>query len=196
MYSTQAINTFKEGLVIKSQLLGQTMHFKTRYGVFSPKSIDDGTKLLLDYLDYNADDICLDLGCGYGAIGLSLAKVCPNGFVHLVDKDFISVDLSQENIKLNQINNAKVQLSDGLQNLPKNLKFNHIISNMPAKVGKEQMAIFLHDAYAHLHLGGQMTIVTINGLRDYIKRHFKAVFGYYDKVKQGKHYTISRCFKE
>ncbi len=190
------ITTLKQGLTIKVNLLNQAMQFKTRFGVFSPKAIDEGTLFLLDYLDYKPDDISLDLGCGYGAIGLSLAKVCPQGLCYLVDKDFVSVNLANQNIILNKLSNAHAQLSDGLRDLDPSIKFTHIVSNMPAKVGKEQMAIFLADAYEAMAVGGRFSVVTINGLRDYMKRNFNEVFGNYQKIKQGKNYTISSCIKE
>lgn len=185
------IDTLKKGLTIEDNLLGLSMKFHTRFGVFSPKAIDDGTKFLLDYLHYNPADISLDLGCGYGAIGLTLAKACPQGEVYLVDKDFVAVNLAKENAELNQLSNTHSQLSDGLRDLPSELQLDHIVSNMPAKVGKEQMEIFLHDAHRFLRPGGRMTVVTINGLRDYMKRGFKERFGVYKKTKQGKNYTVS-----
>jgi 16S rRNA G1207 methylase RsmC len=70
------------------------------------------------------------------------------------------------------------------------------VSNIPAKVGKEMLSIFLHDIKQHLEPGGQFVVVTINGLRDYMKRTFNESFGNYEKVKQGRDYTISRTVKE
>ena len=58
------------------------------------------------------------------------------------------------------------------------------------------LAIILHDVHQQLAPGGQFVVVTINGLRQYMKRNFNEVFGNYEKVKQGKDYTISRCIKE
>jgi 16S rRNA G1207 methylase RsmC len=54
----------------------------------------------------------------------------------------------------------------------------------------------LSDVNDQLAPGGQFVVVTINGLRQYMKRNFNEVFGNYEKVKQGKDYTISRCIKE
>jgi 16S rRNA G1207 methylase RsmC len=63
--------------------------------------------ILMKYLQVNKTDKCLDLGCGYGPIGLAVAKSCPQGEVHLVDKDFVAVELSNINAKLNHIDNVK-----------------------------------------------------------------------------------------
>jgi 16S rRNA G1207 methylase RsmC len=72
--------------------LSHDLTLKTRWGVFSPRSIDDGTLLLMKYLKVGEADKCLDLGCGYGPIGLAVAKSCPKGEVHMVDNDFIAVE--------------------------------------------------------------------------------------------------------
>jgi len=67
---------------------------------------------------------------------------------------------------------------------------------MPAKVGKELLAILLHDAHARLRPGGRLYVVTINGLRQYMKRNLGEVFGNYDKLKQGPHYTVALAVRE
>ncbi len=76
------------------------------------------------------------------------------------------------------------------------IQFTTVVSNIPAKVGKEMLSILLHDIHRQLAPGGQLVVVTINGLRQYMKRNFTEVFGNYEKVKQGRDYTISRCVKE
>ncbi|HIG88471.1 methyltransferase [Candidatus Thioglobus sp.] len=196
MFTRQDIPKLKQDLSIKTTLLGHDLTLKTRWGVFSPRAIDDGTLLLMKYLNINEDDKCLDLGCGYGPIGLSVAKSCPKGEVHMVDKDFIAVELSNNNAKLNHITNANAYLSDAFLSVNKDNYFNQIISNVPAKVGREQLSIILYDAYGALKPGGTITFVTINGLRHFIKDNFKSVFGNYKKLKQGQKYTIAQAIKQ
>jgi len=190
------INKLKQDLSIKTNLLNHDLTLKTRWGVFSPRAIDDGTILLMKYVQVNETDKCLDLGCGYGPIGLAVAKSCPKGEVHLVDKDFVAVELSNINAKLNHIDNAKAYLSDAFLSVQKDLYFDQIISNVPAKVGREQLSIILYDAFDALKPGGKITFVTINGLRHFIKDNFKSVFGNYKKLKQGQKYTISQAIKK
>jgi 16S rRNA G1207 methylase RsmC len=136
-------------------------------------------------------DNCLDLGCGYGPIGLTLAKLAPRGNTLMVDKDFVAVDFADRNAKLNHVRNAQAQLSNGFDQIDSSLRFDLIASNLPAKVGKEMLAIYLHDARARLHPGGRLYVVTINGLRQFIKRNLAEVFGNYEKLKQGAHYTVA-----
>ncbi|SFV80862.1 Ribosomal RNA small subunit methyltransferase C [hydrothermal vent metagenome] len=196
MFSRKDIPKLKQDLSIQANLLGHDLTLKTRWGVFSPRAIDEGTLLLMKYLDITKDDKCLDLGCGYGPIGLSVAKSCLDGEVHMVDKDFVAVELSNNNAKLNNINNAHAYLSDAFLSVNKDNYFDQIISNVPAKVGREQLSIILYDAYDALKPGGRITFVTINGLRHFIKDNFKSVFGNYKKLKQGQKYTISQAIKK
>lgn len=94
------------------------------------------------------------------------------------------------------MSHAQAYLSNGLSAVPEDKVFTTVVSNIPAKVGKEMLAIMLHDISRQLAPGGQLVVVTINGLRQYMKRNFMEVFGNYEKVKQGKDYTISRTVKE
>lgn len=196
MYTSKDISQLKQDLTIEANLLNHKLSFNTRWGVFSPREIDDGTLLLMKYIGAEPSDVCLDLGCGYGPIGLALAKHCTEGEVHMVDKDFVAVELSNINAQLNNLPNAKAYLSDAFTQVPSDLKFDQIISNVPAKVGREQLSIMLYDALDALKPSGKITFVTINGLRDFIKTNFKSVFGNYKKLKQGQKYTISQAIKQ
>ena len=196
MFDKKNIPELKKDIVLDVELLGSRFNLHTRWGVFSPRSIDDGTLLLLKYISADEDDVCLDLGCGYGPIGLALARQCHKGQVHMVDKDFVAVELANYNAKINNINNAKAYLSDAFMQVPSDIKFNKIISNIPAKVGREQLSIILYDAFEALESGGTITVVTINGLKDFIKNNFKSVFGNYKKIKQGQKYIVSQATKQ
>ncbi len=190
------IDALKKDIVFETQLREKTMKFSSTWGLFSPREIDSGTDLLLKYIEITENDHILDLGCGYGPIGITLAKEAKNGSVLMVDKDFVAVDYARQNIELNRLGNAQAMLSNGLAQIPNDRKFDTVVSNIPAKVGKEMLSIFLHDIKQHLEPGGQFVVVTINGLRDYMKRTFNESFGNYEKVKQGRDYTISRTVKE
>lgn len=189
------MTTLRQDIRFEAELQGHLVKFQTTWGVFSPREIDSGTDLLLKFINVAPDEKILDLGCGYGPLGITLALSAPKGQVTMVDKDFVAVDYANKNAALNGVNHARALLSNGLAHLPAELSFTTVVSNIPAKVGKEMMTIFLQDIYQRLEPNGQLVVVTINGLRDYMKRTFTETFGNYEKVKQGKDYTISRAVK-
>lgn len=188
------VKKLKQALLIEENLLNSPMRFYTTWGLFSPREIDAGSHLLLKHLTLQENDKILDLGCGYGALGLTLAKHTKNTVV-LVDKDFVAVEYTEKNIKLNHLENCKTFLSNGFSHVQEK-DFSLIVSNLPAKVGNEMFYIFLLDAKAHMQVGARIYVVTISGLREFIKRVFKEIFGNYTKVKQGKDYTVSLAVVE
>jgi 16S rRNA (guanine1207-N2)-methyltransferase len=190
MLTKEQVDRLRDPIDFAAEVAGRTLRFESTWGLFSPRAIDEGTRLLLDHIEVGPAADCLDLGCGYGAIGVALAVLAPQGQTLMVDKDFIAVDFAERNARRNRLGNARALLSNGFDQVPADLRFDRIASNIPAKVGKELLAILLHDAQARLRPGGRLYVVTINGLREFMKRNLKEVFGNYDKLKQGAHYTV------
>ncbi|MGD2082000.1 MAG: methyltransferase [Chromatiales bacterium] len=177
-------------MVLRERLLGRELALHTTWGLFSPKAVDEGTRLLLDHLELGERDRTLDLGCGYGPLGLAIAAACPEGHAVLVDKDFVAVEYSRRNAALNGLDNVEVVLSNGFSHLGER-RFDLIVSNLPAKTNKEQYYLYFYEALARLTPGGRIWVVTISGLRKFIQRAFGEVFGNYTKVKQGAAYTVA-----
>lgn len=187
---------WRKDIHFKQDVLGRPFEFYTTWGIFSPEKLDDGSLMLLDYIDFKSDDNSIDLGCGYGMLGMTAARECPDGQHLLIDKDFVAVEYARLNCQKNQLTNTHVQLSNGFNQVGNNLTFSLVMSNLPAKVGKEQHYLYLLDAYQRMTAGGRFYVVTINGLRQFMKRAFTEVFGNAEKVKQGKTYTITMATKE
>ena len=185
-----AVDTLPREVSFQAEMRGSPVTFSATWGLFSPKAIDAGTHLLIEHLDIREDDICLDLGCGYGAIGITLAKCTQTATVYMVDKDFVAVDYARKNVEQNRLQNCHVFLSNGFSHLP-DIHFDLIASNLPANVGKELLQIFLADAKQHLKPNGRLYVVTISGLRAFIKRNFLNIFGNYQKVKQRHTHTVA-----
>jgi len=185
----------REDIVFQADLRDMPFTFHSTWGVFSPREIDEGSRLLIDRLEIGPADDCFDLGCGYGPIGLCMARLAPQGRTLMVDKDFMAVEYARRNAQLNGIGNAEAMLSNGFDHIGER-RFDVVASNIPAKVGKEMLHLLLHDARAHLKPGGRIYVVTVNGLRQFIKRAFNEVFGNYDKLKQGAHYTVAMAAKD
>ncbi|WP_456412003.1 class I SAM-dependent methyltransferase [Thiolapillus sp.] len=189
------LHKLRQDIIIQDELLGHPMTFHTTWGLFSPKAIDAGTHLLLKHLEVKPDDKAIDLGCGYGPLGLAIAKSAPRGHCTLVDKDFVAVDYARKNAALNGIHNAEVLLSNGLDQLPRNQTFTLAVTNLPAKTGKEHYYLFFNDIKNRLEPGGRFYVVVITGLRQFIARSFGDIFGNHKKIKQGKHYTVAMAEK-
>jgi 16S rRNA (guanine1207-N2)-methyltransferase len=196
MLTKDQLDRLRADIDFSVELRGRALHLYSTWGLFSPREIDEGTRLLLDHIEVAPGNDCLDLGCGYGPIGLTLAALAPAGQTLMVDKDFIAVDYANRNAARNGLGNARAQLSNGFAQIDPTLRFDLIASNIPAKVGKELLAVLLHDAHARLRPGGRLYLVTINGLRQYMKRNLGEVFGNYDKLKQGPHYTVALAVRE
>lgn len=188
------IDKLRKDIVFSTSLRDQFLSFNSTWGLFSPREVDEGSELLLRYIELKETDDCLDLGCGYGVIGLTLARLAREGRTTLVDKDFVAVEYARKNAAVNRINNVDILLSNGFDQI-RDRQFDVIASNIPAKVGNELMTLFFFDAFTQLRPGGRIYVVTVNGLRDYIKRVFREQFGNYSKLKQGKHYTVAMASK-
>ncbi|MEW8693299.1 MAG: methyltransferase [Candidatus Thiodiazotropha endolucinida] len=191
MLTKENLDKLRKDIVFTEELSGERLQFHSTWGIFSPREIDEGTRLLVDRLRIAPTDDCLDLGCGYGPIGLYMARRAPQGQTLMVDKDFMAVNYSNDNAERNRLTNAKAILSNAFDHIDPSLRFNVIASNIPAKVGKEMLSLILHDARQRLKPGGKLYVVTINGLRQYMKRNLNEIFGNYEKLKQGKSYTVA-----
>ena len=189
------IDRLREDLVLDADLPGARLRLHTTWGLFSPREVDAGSRLLLEHLDVRADEVALDLGCGYGPLGLAIARQAPAGRVQLVDRDFVAVDYARANARRNALDNVEVYLSNGFGAVAPGRTLSLVVSNLPAKVGNELFRLLFHDAHARMLPGARIVVVTINGLRDFVKREFRATFGNYAKLKQGPGYTVSAALR-
>jgi 16S rRNA (guanine1207-N2)-methyltransferase len=187
----KTIDRLRQDLHFSETLKGHRLVFHTTWGIFSPRGIDEGTRLLLEHLEIREDDRAIDLGCGYGPLGLTIAKEAPRGECLMVDKDFVAVEYANANAARNHIENASAMLSDGLKHIDRKQKFTLAVTNLPAKTSNEHYYLFFQDIYEHLEPGGRIYVVVISGLRQFIKRAFIEVFGNHKKLKQSKNYTVA-----
>ncbi len=193
-----AVGHLREPIRFTADLPGRerSLAFETTWGLFSPRGLDDGTRLLLKHVHAAPADHVFDLGCGYGPIGLALATDAPQGQVTMVDRDFLAVDYANRNAALNGLSNATARLGHGFVGCDAGEQFDAVVSNLPAKTGGEMLEILLHDAHAHLRPGGRLCVVTVTGLRRFIERHVKARFGNYEKLKQSPGYTVAQAVRQ
>lgn len=130
------------------------LSFYTDNGVFSKKGLDFGTRTLLETLPPLKGDV-LDIGCGYGPIGIYIAKKYDVN-VDMVDVNLRSLDLASKNSLLNNVK-TNVFESDLYSSITK--KYDFIITNPPIRVGKDILYKLLFDAKNHLNKNGQLWLV-------------------------------------
>lgn len=196
MDTTVDLERLRADIVFTETLRGQSLTFHSTWGLFSPRNIDQGTRLLVERMEIGSADDCMDLGCGYGPIGLVMARLAPHGQTLMVDKDFVAIEFSNKNAKLNHITNATAIVSNGFTQIERTRCFDVVASNIPAKVGKELLTLYLYDTLSRLKPAGRLYVVTINGLRQFMKRNLTEVFGNYEKIKQGRAYTVAVAKKD
>ena len=138
--------------------------------LFSTFAIDHGTDMLVRHMTLNNPKTMLDIGCGYGPIGIILAKTNPKAQVIMLDADLLAVRYTNINLKKNDVSNAVAIGSVGMEQvLDKN--FDLIVSNVPAKIGDEAITQeFILTPLAHLNPNGELWIVVVSALNHLIPR--------------------------
>ncbi len=141
-------------------LRGKEYHFKTDAGVFSKREVDFGSRLLIEAFEgsLEIDGPIIDVGCGYGPIGLSIASLYPNRTIHMVDVNARAIDLSKENAQMNGIPNVNVYESSVFSEV-KETNFAAVISNPPIRAGKKVVHEILGESKGLLATGGELWIV-------------------------------------
>lgn len=192
------LDALREDIVIDDVLAGASLRLHSTWGLFSAREVDSGSRLLVEAVADRIDEdhVLFDLGCGYGAIGLGLARRCPRGQVHLVDRDFVAVEYAQRNIEVNGLIHCRAYLSNGFSAVEPDQRFDHVLSNLPAKLGKEMLTIILRDAHERLKPGGCLSVVVVSGLRKFVQRNMEQVFGNHDRTAQNRVFTVATAIKE
>jgi len=135
---------------------GHPLYFTTDAGVFSRGEMDGGTDLLLKYLPPLSGRV-LDLGCGWGAIGISVKKANPDVDMILTDVNQRAVSLSRENAEKNHVQ-VRLACGDGFEAIP-GMRFQFILTNPPIRAGKQTIYRLFEESLAHLAPGGSLVLV-------------------------------------
>lgn len=160
--------------IIDFTYLGVETHFYTNGKVFSPQAVDQGTMAMLSQVTFTEEDKVLDLGCGYGVVGIVAAKLIGEDKVVLCDISQDAIDLAKKNALLNGLPNAKIYLSNGLNSV-EDRDFSLILSNPPYHVDFSVPKSFIEKGYKQLKYGGKMYMVTKR--KEWYKNKFISVFG-------------------
>ena len=150
-----------------------SLQFETDAEVFSPRGLDLGTESMMEQLRTEDGQRVLDLGCGFGFVGIYLATQYPHDQVTMVDVDQNAVGLSKLNAKHNQVTPTILQ-SNGFEKLG-DQTFDLILSNPPYHTDFAIAKEFIEDGHRHLAMGGHLYMVTKR--RKWYENKIRSTFG-------------------
>ena len=160
-YYTSEPKTASDRRSFSVELRGSRFRLVSDAGVFSRDGVDYGSRALIERMDFAEDANVLDLGCGYGPIGLAAARLAPRGHVTMLDINERAVCLARENAEANGVTNVEAMRSD-LYEAVDGQRFDAILSNPPIRAGKVVVHRILTEAMLHLVPGGALWIVIQN----------------------------------
>lgn len=135
--------------IIRTYLRGKSFEFLTSSGVFSKERVDLGTRLLIESMVLPEEGYVLDVGCGYGAVGIAAATFNPDLRVVMVDTNERAVWLAKQNIEVNHVENAEVRRGY-LYEPVKVSTFDCILSNPPVSAGMATVKAIITEAPKHM----------------------------------------------
>ncbi len=150
------------------------LNFQTDGTVFSPSAVDSGTLAMLSRVSFRPGDKVLDLGCGYGVVGILAAKQIGAERVIMSDVSETAVKYAAINAERNSVVGVDIRLSDGYENIPES-DFTLILSNPPYHTDFSVAKRFIETGYKKLLIGGKMVMVTKR--LDWYKNKLTTVFG-------------------
>ena len=157
-YYTNNVNARSDEKFFDYVLKGHKLRFTTDVGVFSKGDVDFGSRLLVEtFAEPEISGNILDVGCGYGPIGLSLAKSYPNRNVHMVDVNQRALELAKKNAMNNGVENVMIYESHCYEGVDD--RFAAILSNPPIRAGKKVVHAIIEEAKEYLVENGELWIV-------------------------------------
>ncbi len=137
---------------------GELLTFVLDRGIFSARGLDPGSALLIQNLGARPTDRVLDLGCGWGAVGVAAAKSARDGHVVLTEVNRRAARLAAQNLERNRVRNAEVRVG-GFYDPVGDERFDLIATNPPYRVGRPHVLRILEGAPDHLAPGGRLLLV-------------------------------------
>ncbi|WP_335872153.1 class I SAM-dependent methyltransferase [Bacillus sp. 2205SS5-2] len=194
-YYSRTPNVESNPVYWRVELRGNTFKFKTDQGVFSKNEVDYGSRLLIDvFQSPRVKGDLLDVGCGYGPIGLSLAKSSQDCTVSMVDVNERALSLAKENAENNNVHNVSIYESDELHSVVG--EFAAIVTNPPIRAGKTVVHNILRQSFQHLLVGGELWVVIQKKQgAPSAQSKLEEIFGNVDVVVKKKGYHILRAQK-
>ena len=143
----------------KFHLRGFSLSFTSDHGVFSKGEVDFGSRTMIEaFSESEVEGDILDLGCGYGPIGITLAKAFPNRKIVLSDINERAISLARQNAFQNNTSNVEFHVSDRFESFS-NRRFASILINPPIRAGKKVIFQMFEESYQALIPHGELWIV-------------------------------------
>jgi 16S rRNA (guanine1207-N2)-methyltransferase len=180
--------------IVSERLRGFDLRLTTQTGVFSHREVDSGTRLLIEAMHVSPTAKVLEIGCGYGVIGIVAAKLAVRGHVTMVDPDIRATRLAEKNLEANGVTNADVVLGDGVLDLPAKARYDVVVTNPPTHSGREVLDEIVAGAYKVLKPRGALYMV-INRLLS-LRREVEDVFGGAEAIAHSKGYVVLKAVKQ
>ncbi|KZE71989.1 16S rRNA methyltransferase [Paenibacillus jamilae] len=195
-YYSKRPETAHERRSLETVLRGRSYRFVSDSGVFSKQGIDYGSRVLIEAMQLPAQASVLDVGCGYGPIGLAAATLVPDGHVTMVDINERAVQLAVENAERNGIKNVTIKQSDLFDEV-RHERFDVVLTNPPIRAGKETVHTIFELAYEHLNEGGALWVVIQKKQgAPSASAKIESLFGYVEEVTKDKGYRILKAEKK
>ena len=144
-YFSSAPQSHERFGLVRTSLCGMPFEFLTASSVFSKRKVDCGTRLLIESMILPKKGYVLDIGCGYGVVGISVAKLNPKLHVVMTDVNARAVRLAKKNLALNRVTNAEVRYGFFYEPV-EDLKLNCVLSNPPVSAGMETVKAIVTSA--------------------------------------------------
>lgn len=161
-------------MMIEVMVKDVKLYLNTDPDLFSPKAADQGTMLMLSHVDFQKEDRVLDLGCGYGLVGIYAASILPGDQVYMTDNDPVAVGMTMENLTVNGISGVTVVQGNAYDAVDK-ADFTLILSNPPYHADFSVAKAFIEKGFNRLSVGGRIYMVTKR--KDWYKNKLISVFG-------------------
>lgn len=181
---------------IRARLRGREWTFVTDRGVFARGGVDAGTRLLVEAIRIAPADHIMDIGCGYGPVGLVAASLAFHGQAVLIDVNARAVGLAAQNAQLNGLVNVEVLQGDGCGPVGGRI-FDAAVTNPPIRAGKATLRRLVRDIWQHLRPGGRFYFVarTAQGAKA-LARDVAEVFGAVRELERQSGYRVYEAVKE
>ncbi|MBN1330684.1 MAG: class I SAM-dependent methyltransferase [Candidatus Heimdallarchaeota archaeon] len=193
-YYSERPSTSGKTITINTHQLGHSLTFTSQSGIFNWKKVDTGSEILLNNLVLPKNGFVLDLGCGYGFLGVALAKAYPELSLVLTDINELAVKCSQKNCIINEVTKNTIVKQGNLYEPIKNYMFDSIITNPPLMAGKNVLNQIISQSKGFLNIKGSLQLVVPKGKGLVsMQKMITEIYGFFEVIAKKSGYWILKA---